>query len=170
MNESLRCFERATLRRADSNDIDLYFEWLNCPELMRVSGRSKQVSYEDHQQWFMNNLNSSSVLLYILLDSEENIVGQVSFKRVSEEWSVGFHVLPAFRSKGWGYYLIESGLRALHLHDPMARNVHAFVRLGNESSERVLIGSNFRMARSSIWMSGSEFKRFDYEIDAIESF
>lgn len=133
------------LRNATHGDLDQYFEWLNDPDLMRVSGRIEQVGYASHCRWFAQNLKDPSNLMYILADGEGETIGQINFKKELDEWTLGFHIVPSFRGKGLGLEIVKQGLEELEQYDTNVRYVYAYTREDNRASRLLLEKVGFAM-------------------------
>ena len=153
-------FQCRILRNATQDDLDQYFEWLNDPELMRVSGRIEQVGYTSHCRWFSQNLKDPSNLMYILADGQGGTIGQVNFKKELDEWILGFHIVPSFRGKGLGLEIVKRGLEELEQYDSHARHVYAYIREENRGSRLLVEKVLFEMIGLEISPSKVRFCKY----------
>ena len=69
-------------RKANINDLDLYFNWSN-ERLVRLNSfKPKPIKYQDHCKWFKSKLNDNDFEILIFQDFLENDIGQVRFDTV----------------------------------------------------------------------------------------
>ena len=64
------------LRRADREDVELFFRWVNEPAVRENSFNTELIPWESHQKWFETALADDGVRIYVLM--QDSIpVGQV---------------------------------------------------------------------------------------------
>ncbi len=95
------------LRRAGSDDCQLYFDWVNEPLVRTNSLNSESISFESHVKWYRNHLGRPETRMYVGMLKEEPI-GQVRFdQNVKGIWEVDFSVIPAQRGNGLGSSILQ---------------------------------------------------------------
>lgn len=55
------------LRRADREDVELFFKWVNEPAVRANSFNTETILWENHQKWFETALADDSVRIYVLM-------------------------------------------------------------------------------------------------------
>ena len=89
-------------RKAKATDINLYFEWLNDPQVREKSFGSNTIKWEEHCKWFNDNINNPNYIFYIFNFNKENI-GQVRIHKVNEnESEIGISIGAHYRGLGYG--------------------------------------------------------------------
>ena len=54
-----------SLRNANKEDKDLFFEWVNDPEVRRWSFSPQIIKSEEHSNWFNSKMDDKNVLIFI---------------------------------------------------------------------------------------------------------
>lgn len=69
------------LRSATINDMNMYFEWANDPDVRAMAFNQQQIEVDVHQRWFENKLKAKDVMLLVAEVSQVSI-GQVRLELI----------------------------------------------------------------------------------------
>lgn len=133
---------RGYLRTATEEDMDLLFAWANETDVRKNSFSEKNITYEEHRQWYKKLLNSKDSRQYIYMcDGVE--IGQVRIKIVGNEAEIGYSICFQKRCMGYGkemIYLLREQIR----HDfPEVRKLTAKVKPDNVASQKVFLDMGY---------------------------
>lgn len=100
--------DKLTIRKAESKDVDLLYNWSN-DELVRTqSFTSEKIPYSAHCEWFTSKLESNNSLIFIVeIDSVP--AGIVRFESNDETTTIGTSIDKLYRGKGLGGAIIRIG-------------------------------------------------------------
>lgn len=124
------------LRRAVLEDVILYFTWANDPDTRANSIHTQAISWDTHVAWFEGKLESVSSFLYVC-EYSGRPVGQLRFEAKEDKYLVNFTIAPEWRGKGFGDILLKLSLEQLEKDLGFRPSVSAWVKEGNESSQRI---------------------------------
>jgi len=101
------------LRRARPDDLYLYFDWVNDPEVRRQSVQTARVEFPEHRRWFEARLTRPDSHLFVLLAGELP-VGQIRFD-IDDDGAarIDYSIDRFFRGRGWARSLLALGMRAM---------------------------------------------------------
>lgn len=93
------------VRKANSNDVELVFNWSNDKLVRSQSFNSNEINYKEHKQWFANRLkNINSFLLINQLENEP--IGLVRFEIEETNTIVGLLLDEKYRGKGLSHLML----------------------------------------------------------------
>jgi UDP-2,4-diacetamido-2,4,6-trideoxy-beta-L-altropyranose hydrolase len=93
-------------RLATNKDVKLVFDWQRIPETRRFSLNKNIPTFEEHQQWMLRKLNSSSDYFYIIesVNLIENMTFAVGVVRLDEypdnTYTISIFIEPKYFGKG----------------------------------------------------------------------
>jgi len=134
------------LRPACPNDVGLYFNWANEPEVRRQAIHSEPILWKGHQAWFASKLADPQSRLFVLLAGALP-VGQIRFDRQGEEAQIDYSLDVLVRQRGWGTQLVAMGIALFRQSDPV--RIRAEVKAENLSSRAVFARLGFNQAASA---------------------
>ncbi len=133
-----------TFRHALSSDSDLYFRWANDALVRKNSLNTDTISLEDHTKWFSNKIKNPNVFMYVFIDSEGLLVGQVIIE-LKDNWvSVGQSVAIEHRGKKYSSEILTKSTDAFLEHSPK-QTIVSVVRSTNIASLKMSINSGFNV-------------------------
>ena len=89
------------LRRANSHDKKLIFEWANDPETRKSSFNEEPIVWENHSEWYDKKLRDDNSKIYLLMDFTKPLgVVRVDFN--DNEGVISYSVSPDERGYGFG--------------------------------------------------------------------
>ncbi|RDY27370.1 GNAT family N-acetyltransferase [Lachnotalea glycerini] len=94
------------LRKVESEDIDLLFEWANESQCRKNSFRSERIDYNEHKRWFVSKLNDINCNMYLLV-SNDDYIGQVRVEKDGDTGLVSYSINKNYRGKGYGYDILS---------------------------------------------------------------
>lgn len=134
-----------TLRDANEEDLDRYFEWANDPAVRQNALNTEPIQREDHERWFPSRVESSSAHLFVA-EKEGVPVGQVRFERKEDgRYLLGYSIVAAFRGKNLGSPLLDAGCDRLACQVPSGGEILAEVRTANLASQNALKRAGFQL-------------------------
>ncbi|MCK9631769.1 MAG: UDP-2,4-diacetamido-2,4,6-trideoxy-beta-L-altropyranose hydrolase [Methanoregula sp.] len=135
-NESVR------LRKVRENDSDLIYRWINEPEVRARSFRPHLITPKEHEAWFSSVLADKDLHYFIAIDEHDHPVGQARLRIEDDHAVISVLIESASRNKGLGSRVIGIATRILFARTPV-REVHAFIKTGNESSIRAFTKAGY---------------------------
>jgi len=157
--ECIDCTEpqRLCLRAAQIEDMELFFDWANDPEVRRQSLKTDAIAWLTHQQWFRTRLEDERSRMFVM-EAQSLPVGQIRFDLDDGEALIDFSIEAQFRGRGWGGCLIAMGMaRMTEREQPIFR---AEVKASNPASAAVFARLGFRESASAN-RSDVKIYRFD---------
>lgn len=104
------------LRKATKDDLEILFEWANEKEVRKNSISTDEISFEEHQEWFNNKLNSENCDIYILC-KDEIPIGQIRLDYNGNHAVVSYSICSKYRGQGYGQFMLvlaEEKVRQTH--------------------------------------------------------
>jgi RimJ/RimL family protein N-acetyltransferase len=154
-------------RKAETKDVDIYFNWANDPEVRQHSYNQESIPYEKHVEWFNRNINDPAHLFLIFFDPDENIpLGQVRFvKDSSKNAIISVSVDQHFRGKGLGTQVISLASVFFHEHDD-ASSVTAYIKQDNIASLKSFIAAGFVVKENCTYKNIPSVRATKYDQDS----
>jgi UDP-2,4-diacetamido-2,4,6-trideoxy-beta-L-altropyranose hydrolase len=118
-----------TIRQATTSDCDLYWHWVNDPEVRQSSVNSVSITREEHQKWFNDKLNDSSTTLY-LVESSLGQIGQVRLDKSGQHYVISYSIGRQFRGLGLGEILLANAIEVF-------RESRGFSLIGEVKKENI---------------------------------
>lgn len=135
-------------RRAEAEDMRLYFDWANDPVVRAQSYHQGAISWEGHCDWFSKKIEAEDTLMLLFLTEQDEPVGQVRFERVKEEEAdpqkaiVGISIALEFRGQGLASRLLQMAtawFQALHPET----TVEAWIKTTNPASKKAFTRAGY---------------------------
>ena len=133
------------LRRATPEDEEVLLIWKNDPITRENSGDSRQVTPEEHHNWFTKRLQSDNVLLYIFC-ADGRPAGQGRLDLLGYTAEISYGLAPEFRGKGLGRKLLTQLIEKV-VSDPQASEISVLygqVKYTNVISKRLFSSLGFK--------------------------
>jgi UDP-2,4-diacetamido-2,4,6-trideoxy-beta-L-altropyranose hydrolase len=151
------------LRAAQIEDAELYFAWVNDPQVRRQSLKTDAIPWRAHELWFRSKLDDERSRLFVL-EAKSLPVGQIRFDFEGGEARIDYSLDATFRGRGWGACLIAMGLRRICERERMV--FRADVKATNAPSAAVFSRLGFSESSSSDG-SGLMIFRFDSHLQTL---
>lgn len=133
---------KAYLRNAGESDMDLLFQWVNDKEVRNNSFRTKDITYEEHQNWFMDILKREDVKQYIYM-LKEKPVGQIRICLTEEEAEISYSIAPKHRCMGYGKQMIADLKKKVQEEYPKVKRLVAQVKPENVASQKAFLDCGY---------------------------
>lgn len=134
--------EHWRIRNASSNDCELYWHWVNDPEVRRNAFNSGTISWKNHQDWFKKKLDDSTSTLS-LFESYLGPIGQVRFEKSGQDFKIDFSIARQFRGMGLGEQLLSKAIK-LFFENNQGSSLVSEVKEGNQASKKIFKNLGFR--------------------------
>lgn len=135
-----------TVRPAEEADRGRYYAWANDPAVRRSALTTREITWDEHAQWFADRLASRDCHLFVLM-AHGLPVGQARFDAVDGVARLDYSIDEAVRGRGWGQVLLARSVMALRDIGPV--EVVADVREDNAASVATLTRVGFRPSTGS---------------------
>jgi UDP-2,4-diacetamido-2,4,6-trideoxy-beta-L-altropyranose hydrolase len=130
------------LNLVKESDCILLWQWANDPRVRSASFSSDLINWDEHQKWFSNKLDDSNCFIFVALNRDGIPIGQIRFDLRDEEAEIDFTIDKKYRNTGYGYMLINEGLKEISRLKSV-RKFHAYIKPTNEPSLRSFERSGF---------------------------
>ena len=131
------------LRRADREDVELFFRWVNEPAVRENSFNTELIPWESHRKWFEKVLADDGVRIYVLM--QDNLpVGQVRLVFEDSKWQISYSIMSAYRGQGYGKIILQLAENELIKDGHAGDNLFAEVKADNIASQRIFIRLGYR--------------------------
>ncbi len=126
-------------RKAIQPDIKLLFDWANDLDVRQNAINTRLITWESHQNWFQNRLESSTSKIFIFLIDEQPI-GQVRFEFEKNQWLIDYSIDKLYRGKGLGKLMLKEILSYFKTSEPII----AYVKIENIASAKIFNSLGFK--------------------------
>ena len=134
------------LRPAYAEDITLYYNWANDPEVRKNSINTSSIHWTTHQAWFASKLHDVNNRLFVL-EASGLPVGQIRFDKKGNEAHIDYSLDPIVRGRGWGQRLVALGADLMQKIEPV--RLRAELKAGNKASSAVFLRVGFTEASNA---------------------
>ena len=142
-----------TLRCTSIEDLTLYYQWLNEPEVREQSFNSRVIKFEDHEKWFVNKLNDPNCHMYVFDNEGNTSMGQVRIEKLSiNESIIGISVDVKFRGQGFAATMINEACDIFLTRHP-SETIHAYIKESNMSSKFSFEKAGFIFVNRTVFKS-----------------
>ena len=97
------------LRKANALDLDITYSWATNPKIREYAFNQNEISFKDHQNWFLNKINDATCF-YFLLEESGNPLGSIRFDIKNKEAIISYLIDPKYHGNGLGVYILEKGI------------------------------------------------------------
>ena len=132
------------LRRAEIEDSRSIFDWRNDPVVRAASRSDNIISWAGHEDWFAGVLKSPDRLL-IIGERDGSAVGVVRFDVSDQHAEISIYLVPGNHPRGEGRELLLAAEEWLVNNRPCVTQIRAHVLGGNQRSQRLFLGSNYKV-------------------------
>jgi UDP-2,4-diacetamido-2,4,6-trideoxy-beta-L-altropyranose hydrolase len=146
------------IRKAQIEDVDIYFNWVNDEFVRNNSINNKPIPYEDHVNWFGNKIKNSNSLLFIFEENQRSI-GQVRFDKENEDLVIDYSIDKDYRGKNLGKVIMRMALDNICTAEISneTKSLIARVRINNIASARVFESLNFESETTELISNSNYF-------------
>lgn len=132
-----------SIKPVRNDDMRMIFEWRNTPALVKLGSSGREVSWEEHCNWFDRVLKSGNMALYIIYN-EHDPAGQIRFEKEEDEtYIVTIYLTDQYTGKGIGVISLKMGVEVMLRERPERRFI-AFIKDNNEASIAAFSKAGFK--------------------------
>lgn len=125
------------LRKVNAYDAIDTFKWASDPRVRIYSFSTKEITWEEHGEWFSGKLNDDRCE-YFILEQGGFSIGSIRFEmEANGDTVISYLIDPDFQGKGLGKYILEKGAERLKNERPEIRKVCGFVKKENIASIKI---------------------------------
>lgn len=128
------------IRKANINDLNLYFEWTNDSEVRNKSFHSDKITFENHSIWFNKKINDESTQMYVF-EYNKNPCGQVRIGIENSTSIIGISIDSKYRGKGLGKTMLEMASREFFKKYNFP--IFAYIKTDNIASVKIFEKAGF---------------------------
>ena len=145
----LRLFEKlyietcCKIRRANTEDVMLYYNWVNDSEVRTNSVNTEPVLLENHENWFNKRLISPEHFFFVL-EMDSKPVGQCRFDVDNGKYIINYSLDSNYRGKGLGEIIVKMSVEQLCMDLKRNPNLYAIVKKGNIASSKAFVNNSFK--------------------------
>lgn len=138
------------IRKANENDLVLYFDWANDKTVRNNAISTKSISFSEHQRWFFEKLQNPSTFMY-LFNIDDAPFGQVRFDIEDMKTFIDYSVKKSFRGKGLGFSMLQLGIKTFikDIESILVQEIIGVVKTTNLPSCRVFEKLNFEVSKEN---------------------
>jgi deoxyribonuclease-4 len=126
----------------DSDCKDLY-DWRNHPIVRKNSYNTESFSFENHQKWFQEKLQSQETTIYIAYSKSKKI-GMIRFEDQKDMIQVSVMLNPQYIGQGLGKKLIELGVQKFKQRNATDKAIVAQIKQDNVASIKAFEKAGFQ--------------------------
>lgn len=150
------------IRKANINDLDLYFEWANDDVTRANSLNPEKIKFDDHVRWFTNKIKDKNSFLYIM-SSNDGYIGQIRFElKDDNKYHVDHSTAPQMRGKGFAKKMLELAILQLK-SEIKSGELLATIEENNLPSLKTYVGYGFKEIGEVI-INNKKYKNLIFEI------
>lgn len=142
-------------RKAIEADVKVLFDWANDLDVRQNAINSQLITWEVHEKWFQNRLESSTSKIFIFLIDEQPI-GQVRFELEKNQWLIDYSIDKLYRGKGLGKLMLKEILSYFKTREPII----AYVKIENIVSAKIFNSLDF-VRKEIVEINKNSFQIFE---------
>jgi len=136
--------KKIRLRKAEKSDCKDLWLWRNDFEVRKWSFSQKEISYQDHRQWFLARIKDPAVFIYIGEDQNCRKLGQVRFEPDGSGQSrISINLNPELMGKGYGPLLISEASSAYLSAQSRCLEIRAEIMAENIVSQKAFVKAGY---------------------------
>lgn len=125
------------LRRAERQDADLLFQWVNEDLVRKNSFSSEHIPYDEHIRWYESILVRDDIKQYIFME-DDIPVGEVRITVKGEEAEISYCICMEKRCMGYGKEMLALLQKTVKKEFPWVKRLIAKVKPENVASQKTL--------------------------------
>jgi RimJ/RimL family protein N-acetyltransferase len=137
------------LRLALESDAELIWKWANDPETRSASFSTESISWDNHLQWFNDQLGNPNSLILLGFDEEDHPIGLVRFEITEHSCIQSENLNPDFRGQGFGWKLLQTACK-IYFTRFNVQEIHGFIKKGNIASSKTAQKAGFQKTGTQI--------------------
>ncbi len=130
------------LRRANIDDMMLFFDWVNEKTVRKNSFSTNIISIDNHKAWFEKSLKNKDRYIYVLM-KDDLPLGQIRFDVSDEKAEIDYSIDRSYRNKGLGNLIISLGIEQISKDCNRVKKIVARVKETNVYSQKCFLKNGF---------------------------
>jgi len=148
-----------TFRKAEIQDMELYFDWANDSLVREQSYNSNKINLENHRKWFVSKLNDENCTFFLFENGKKEAVGQVRIEKKNlREAIIGISIDQHYRGKGYSKRMLQMATDSFFVINTNFL-VNAYIKECNLNSKYAFENAGFEF-RSKV--DNDNFRSFHY--------
>ncbi|MFD1316090.1 GNAT family N-acetyltransferase [Namhaeicola litoreus] len=135
------------IRRATKDDLKFVFKLSNENSVRENSFNSKPIQYENHNEWFFNQLQDKNILFYIL-EFKKISIGQIRYNLNENNAIIGISISEKFRGQGLALRGLEISTNEYFKTNELP--IYAYIKKTNEGSIQLFKKAGFKLIDEEI--------------------
>tara|TARA_Y100000590_G_scaffold203436_1_gene230778 strand:+ start:17674 stop:18135 length:462 start_codon:yes stop_codon:yes gene_type:complete len=132
-----------SLRKAESGDERLLFNWTNDPIVRSASFENKIIDFNSHQRWFKKKINDQNVLIFIF-EGKNIELGMVRFEKKKNHILLNYSLASNARGKKLASIMLKMSVNKIR-NSWKNLDIFAYTLPENIPSNRALLGAGFSL-------------------------
>lgn len=146
-------------RRANLEDSNVYYQWVNDQAVREHSFNSTVVDLKDHERWFESKIKDDSCIMLIFQDENDVNIGQIRIQKEAEnEALIGISIAEEHRGKGYAKEMLRIASN-LFLEINENFRINAYIKEKNSNSKYAFEKAGFAFKNKVIY---ENFRSFHY--------
>lgn len=134
-----------SFRKANTDDLMLYFNWTNDASVRENSYQSEGISLENHSNWFLAKIKDDSCTMYVFENHLKQPIGQIRIQKQDEKTAIiGISNDKNHRGKGYA-----SEMLVMATQDFLDKNpnyiISAYIKIENKASEKAFQKAGYQL-------------------------
>ena len=130
------------LRKANKDDVEILFEWVNDKKTRENAFNTHVITYEEHCEWFKRMIEDPKQVQYIMMVGEKP-VGQVRITIENQEADIDYSISSSERGRGYGKEIIALIKEKVQEDCPTVKKLIGRVKPYNIASYCCFTGNEF---------------------------
>jgi RimJ/RimL family protein N-acetyltransferase len=132
-----------SFRKANLEDVKLYFDWANDTSVREQSYNSSVIDFENHHKWFTSKLEDDTCLLLLFQNEEEQNIGQIRIQKENiNQALIGISIARDHRGKGLAKEMLLMA-SDYFLEKNKGYLINAYIKEQNKSSKQAFERAGF---------------------------
>ncbi|WP_049042195.1 GNAT family N-acetyltransferase [Clostridium sporogenes] len=123
------------LRKANINDCNLLYYWVNDEQVRDNSFNSNKIDYEEHKEWLEKRLHSQYTRIFIL-EKERQRIGQIRIDIENTKAIIDYSIDKEYRGQSYGYKILNMLEHEIIANYSYIKILEGRVKLSNISSQK----------------------------------
>lgn len=137
-------------RKAQKNDCEKIYQWRNHEWVREFALDSREISLEDHVEWFEKSLENPHRDI-LIAEGEIGPVGVLRFDHEKDFSEVSVYLVPERIGEGWGLKVLNSGSAWISQHRPGIKSLKATIKPDNLRSIKVFHRAGYVQNKDAYW-------------------
>ena len=134
-----------SFRKANENDMILYFNWTNDASVRENSYKSEPISLENHQNWFYKKIKDETCFMVVFENHIGTAIGQVRIQKQDKNIAViGISNDANHRGKGYASKMIQLASEEF-LKQNSQICISAYIKIENKASEEAFQKAGYEL-------------------------